>query len=103
MLWPPETICKKDIKTNGICAFDIDGTCLEGKNNLCYYNGKIYDKTNGGCTAAAIQACIDKKYLLAVNTASYRHRNKFCCKVGLCDKNGKCFFIYHKKCWYDFQ
>ena len=38
---------------NGICAFDIDGTSLQGMNNTCYYRNNKYDHTNGGCSAAA--------------------------------------------------
>ena len=63
---------------DGICAFDIDGTSLQGMKNTCNYNGKIYDEKNGGCTSAAIQACKDKNFILAVNTASFRPRNKYC-------------------------
>lgn len=82
---------------NGACVFDIDGTILQGLDNKCVYNGKTYDHTNGGCTAAAIQACKDKNYLLAVNTASYRGRDKFCEEVGL-SKNGVCM-VEEKNWW----
>tara|TARA_B110000208_G_scaffold186557_1_gene243269 strand:- start:3558 stop:4205 length:648 start_codon:yes stop_codon:yes gene_type:complete len=87
-------------KVNGICAFDIDGTILQGKNNTCYYKNKKYNKENGGCTSASVQACLDKNYLLAVNTASNRKIEDFCCDVGLC-KNGKC--LVDKKNWWNNQ
>ena len=41
--------------------------------------GVLYDENNGGCTMAAIDACQDKNYVIAVNTASYRPRYKYCC------------------------
>ena len=75
---------------NGICAFDIDGTSLQGMNNTCYYRNNKYDHTNGGCSAAAIQACKDKGYVIAVNTASGRDRGKYCCRSGFCNKNNYC-------------
>ena len=87
-----------DVCYNGACVFDIDGTILQGLDNKCVYNGKTYDHTNGGCTAAAIQACKDKNYLLAVNTASFRDRNRFCKGVGLTDINGKCM-VEEKNWW----
>lgn len=74
----------------GICAFDVDGCCLEGQYNTCYYNGKKYDASNGGCTAAAIQACKDKGYIIAVNTASGRIRDKHYKSIGMVDENGNC-------------
>ena len=79
-------------KFNGICSFDIDGTILSGSNNTCVYKNKTYDKKNGGCTLAAIKACKDNNFEIAVNTASFRDRDTFCCNVGLCTngKSGKC-------------
>ena len=82
-------------------CFDIDGTSLEGQYNTCYYKGKKYDQYNGGCTAAAIQACKDKNYDIGVNTASFRNRNFFCKKVGMADENGKC--LVDEKNWWNNQ
>jgi len=92
---------KKYYQYDGICAFDIDGTSLQGMKNICSYNEKLYNEKNGGCTAAAIQACKDKNYLLAVNTASYRPRNKYCCSTGFC-KNEKCL-IKENNWWNNFK
>ena len=83
----------------GICAFDVDGCCLEGQKNTCYYNGKRYDETNGGCTAAAIQACRDKGYIIAVNTASNRKREDFYKRIGMVDENGNC--VVEEKNWWN--
>ena len=86
---------------NGICAFDVDGTCLNGMNNTCYYNGKKYDKSNGGCTAAAVQACIDKGYIDAVNTASNRKRKDYYKTIGMVDSKGKC--VVKEQNWWNNQ
>ena len=85
----------------GICAFDVDGCCLEGQNNTCYYNGKKYDRSNGGCTAAAIKACQDMGYIIAVNTASGRTRNEYYKNVGMIDENGNC--VVEEKNWWNNQ
>ena len=87
--------------SKGICVFDIDGTSLQGMENVCYYKNKKYDKSNGGCTAAAIQACKDKNYRIAVNTASNRDRNNYCCSTGFCNKYGICEIL--EKNWWNNQ
>ena len=77
------------INYNGVCAFDIDGTSLQGIKNVCIYKNNYYDETNGGCTRAAIEACKDKNYAIAVNTASNRDKQKYCCQTGFCIRD-KC-------------
>ena len=38
---------------------------------------------------SAIDACKDKKFAIAVNTASIRDRDTYCCEVGMCSKGKK--------------
>lgn len=91
-------------KYKGLCAFDIDGTITTGSSNNCLFKGKKYDKNNGGCTLAAIDACKDKKFAIAVNTASIRDRDTYCCEVGMCSKGkkGKCL-VSEKNWWNNYK
>ena len=89
------------IKYKGVCAFDIDGTALNGSYNTCIYKGKKYDEKNGGCTLAAIKACKDKGFAIGVNTASFRDKDTFCCDVGMCSKGKKGDCLVKEKNWWN--
>ena len=50
---------------------------------------------------AAIKACQDKNFAIAVNTASYRDRDTYCCETGFCSKGKKGKCLVKEKNWWN--